>query len=132
MKILILTNMYPSEQKPASGTFIQEQVEALRKEGVDIDIFLVDGSVHKINYLWGIFRLVTYESDLPVRRFPVIVLFQSVCPHVPVKDIDIDIGIDFLQSQGVLYRFAAAYPTAVVPIFIPATHALYHYQAVSI
>ena len=68
MKILILTNMYPSEQKPASGTFIQEQVEALRKEGVDIDIFLVDGSVHKINYLWGIFRLwgwlLTHRYDL--------------------------------------------------------------------
>jgi teichuronic acid biosynthesis glycosyltransferase TuaC len=68
MKILVLTNMYPSADKPASGTFIQEQVEALRQEGVDIDIFLVDGSVHKLNYLWGIFRLwgwlLTHRYDL--------------------------------------------------------------------
>ncbi len=68
MKVLVLTNMYPSPEKPASGTFVQEQVEALRKEGVDIDVFLVDGSVHKINYLWGIFRLwwhlLTHRYDL--------------------------------------------------------------------
>jgi teichuronic acid biosynthesis glycosyltransferase TuaC len=57
MKVLVLTNMYPSEEKPASGTFVQEQVEALRKEGVDVDVFLVDGSEHKLNYFWGIFRL---------------------------------------------------------------------------
>ncbi len=57
MKVLVITNMYPSEEKPASGTFVQEQVEALRKEGVDIDVFLVDGSENKLNYIWGIFRL---------------------------------------------------------------------------
>ena len=57
MKVLVLTNMYPSPEKPSSGIFVQEQVEALRREGVDIDVFLVDGSEHKINYLWGIFRL---------------------------------------------------------------------------
>ena len=68
MKVLVLTNMYPSAEKPASGTFVQEQVEALRKEGVDIDVFLVDGAEHKINYLWGIFRLwgwlLTHRYDL--------------------------------------------------------------------
>jgi glycosyltransferase involved in cell wall biosynthesis len=68
MKVLVLTNMYPSAEKPASGTFVQEQVEALRKEGIDIDVFLVDGSEHKINYLWGIFRfwghLLKHRYDL--------------------------------------------------------------------
>ena len=68
MKVLVVCNMYPSPEKPASGTFIQEQVEALRKEGVDIDVFLVDGSENKLNYLWGIFRLwgwlLTHRYDL--------------------------------------------------------------------
>lgn len=56
MKVLIVTNMYPSPEKPAVGTFVKEQVESLKREGIDIDVFLVDGSQHKINYLWGIFR----------------------------------------------------------------------------
>jgi glycosyltransferase involved in cell wall biosynthesis len=57
MRVLVVTNMYPSPEKPASGTFVKEQVESLRREGVDVDVLLVDGSQHKLNYLTGIFRL---------------------------------------------------------------------------
>jgi teichuronic acid biosynthesis glycosyltransferase TuaC len=68
MKVLVLTNMYPTKDKPLYGTFIKEQEDALRKEGVDIDIFMVDGSDHKLNYVWGIFRLwawlLTHKYDL--------------------------------------------------------------------
>jgi teichuronic acid biosynthesis glycosyltransferase TuaC len=68
MKVLVLTNMYPTAEKPSWGIFVKEQVEALRKEGVEVDVFLVDGSKHKLNYLWGIFRLwawlLTHRYDL--------------------------------------------------------------------
>ena len=68
MKVLVLTNMFPTTDKPTWGIFVQEQVEVLRKEGVDIDVFFVDGSKHKLNYLWGIFRLwawlLTHRYDL--------------------------------------------------------------------
>jgi glycosyltransferase involved in cell wall biosynthesis len=55
MKVLIVTNMYPTPQKPASGTFVKEQVESLKKEGVDIDVFYFDGSKHKSAYIWALF-----------------------------------------------------------------------------
>ena len=68
MKVLVVTNMYPSQDRPAYGTFVWEQVEALRKEGVEIDILFVDGSKNKLNYIWGIFRLwgrlLTHRYDL--------------------------------------------------------------------
>ena len=68
MKVLVLTNMFPTTDKPTWGIFVQEQVEVLRKEGIDIDVFFVDGSKHKLNYLWGIFRLwawlLTHRYDL--------------------------------------------------------------------
>ena len=57
MKILLITNMYPSPGAPAVGTFVRDQVESLRKEGVDIDVMFINGMKGKINYLWGIFRL---------------------------------------------------------------------------
>jgi len=57
MRVLVLTNMYPTAEAPASGTFVQEQVESLRKEGVDVDVLLVDGLKNKLNYLWGVLRL---------------------------------------------------------------------------
>jgi len=57
MRVLVLTNMYPVPDMPAFGTFVRDQVVALRKEGVDIDVFFVNGRKNKLNYLWGIFRL---------------------------------------------------------------------------
>jgi teichuronic acid biosynthesis glycosyltransferase TuaC len=69
MKVLVVTNMYPSPEKPAFGTFVKEQVDSLKREGVDIDVFLVDGSQHKINYLWGIFR---FWAQLLRKRYDLI------------------------------------------------------------
>jgi glycosyltransferase involved in cell wall biosynthesis len=60
--------MYPTKDMPALGTFVQDQVESLRKEGVKIDIFFVCGLKNKFNYLWAIFRLwawlLTHRYDL--------------------------------------------------------------------
>ncbi len=69
MKILVLTNMYPTEEEPSFGTFIQVQVESLRKEGIDVDILFVNGRKSKLNYLWGIFRL---WARLLTRRYDLI------------------------------------------------------------
>ena len=69
MRVLVVTNMYPTKDKPAYGIFVQEQVEALRKEGVEIDVFFVDGSRNKLNYIWGIFRL---WGRLLTRRYDLI------------------------------------------------------------
>lgn len=43
MKILAVTNMYPTEASPAHGTFIQSQVESL-KPLVDIEVLHIDRS----------------------------------------------------------------------------------------
>ena len=67
MKVLVLTNMYPAE-KPSFGTFVKEQVESLRKEGVDVDVLFVNGVKNKLNYIWGFprlwARLLTRRYDL--------------------------------------------------------------------
>ena len=40
MRALIVTNMYPSEARPALGSFVLDQVEALRRvDGVEIEVF---------------------------------------------------------------------------------------------
>lgn len=68
MKVLVLTNMYPKEDWPSFGIFVHEQVESLRKEGVEVDVLFVDGWKSKFNYLRGIFRLwgrlLTHRYDL--------------------------------------------------------------------
>jgi teichuronic acid biosynthesis glycosyltransferase TuaC len=68
MKVLVVTNMYPVPEMPSFGTFVRDQVDALRKDGVDVDVFLVNGRKNKFSYLWGIPRLwvwlLTHHYDL--------------------------------------------------------------------
>lgn len=56
MRVLVLTNMYPSEQSPYRGIFVRESVDALRKIGVDVEVLAIDNS-NKLNYIFAIFRL---------------------------------------------------------------------------
>jgi teichuronic acid biosynthesis glycosyltransferase TuaC len=42
MRVVAVTNMYPTETHPGSGTFIADQVRSLREAGVHIDLVFVD------------------------------------------------------------------------------------------
>jgi teichuronic acid biosynthesis glycosyltransferase TuaC len=68
VKVLVVTNMYPTPRYPSFGTFVEEQVESLRKEGVAVDVLFVNGGKGKLNYLWGFprlwARLLTNRYDL--------------------------------------------------------------------
>jgi teichuronic acid biosynthesis glycosyltransferase TuaC len=40
MRALIVTNMYPSPERPALGSFVRDQVQALRRiDGIDLELF---------------------------------------------------------------------------------------------
>lgn len=42
MRVLAVTNMYPSDAHPADGAFVAAQVESLRDVGIDVEVFLVN------------------------------------------------------------------------------------------
>jgi len=42
MRILAVTNMYPTPSKPALGIFVEEQVKGLRGVGIDVEVLFVD------------------------------------------------------------------------------------------
>jgi teichuronic acid biosynthesis glycosyltransferase TuaC len=56
MKVLVVTNMYPDPEQPAFGTFVKDQVESLKRAGIEVDVLFVNGRRRKLDYLWGIFR----------------------------------------------------------------------------
>ena len=68
LKVLVLTNMYPTPEAPSFGTFVKKQVESLRGEGIEIDVLFVNGSKNRLNYLWAFprlwARLLTRRYDL--------------------------------------------------------------------
>ena len=44
MRILVVTNMYPSDRQPHAGTFIEQQVKSLREAGLDADVLVAERS----------------------------------------------------------------------------------------
>jgi teichuronic acid biosynthesis glycosyltransferase TuaC len=68
MKVLVFTNMYPIPEMPSFGTFMKTQVESLRREGVEVDVFFVNGRKAAINYLWAFprfwARILSHRYDL--------------------------------------------------------------------
>lgn len=44
MRLLAITNMYPTPKAPDEGTFVEQQVTGLRDIGLDVDVLVVDRS----------------------------------------------------------------------------------------
>jgi glycosyltransferase involved in cell wall biosynthesis len=51
MHVLVITNMYPTPEKPWWGTFVEEQVSDLRALGVDMTVLDFDATDDRRNYL---------------------------------------------------------------------------------
>jgi glycosyltransferase involved in cell wall biosynthesis len=69
MRVLIVTNMYPSPEMPSFGTFVYDQVQALRQAGVEVEVLAFNGRKSKWNYLWAFPR---YWSRLLTRRYDLV------------------------------------------------------------
>ena len=70
MRVLLVTNMYPSPRRPHFGTFVHDEVEALRKLGVEMDVFFADGQRRTLNYLTGMAGV--FGRSLARRRYDVV------------------------------------------------------------
>jgi teichuronic acid biosynthesis glycosyltransferase TuaC len=88
MRVLIVTNMYPTPEQPAFGTFVKDQVEDLQRAGVDIDVLFVNGSKGRMNYLWGIFRfwwrLLKRRCDIVHAHYAISGFIARLQPFYPV------------------------------------------------
>jgi glycosyltransferase involved in cell wall biosynthesis len=62
VKILCVTNMYPSPQRPGSGAFVWQQVEQLRRFGHTVDVVDILGYQSKMNYLRGALDVMRMTS----------------------------------------------------------------------
>jgi glycosyltransferase involved in cell wall biosynthesis len=51
MRVVVLTNMYPNERRPEFGIFVRDQVEDLRRLGLEIEVVSFDGGQRRRNYV---------------------------------------------------------------------------------
>ncbi len=68
IRVLSLTNMYPTKETPSLGTFVELEVESLRRAGVDVDVMFINGIKSHLSYVWAFprlwARLLTRRYDL--------------------------------------------------------------------
>ncbi len=57
MRVLVVTNMYPTRARPWYGTFVEEQVSALRRAGASVDVLAFSGGRTRISYADAVRRL---------------------------------------------------------------------------
>jgi len=116
VRVLFVTNMYPSLERPGFGAFVWQQAEQLRRLGHVVDVVNILGFQSKLNYLKGALevlgktRQVAYDvvhahygqSAVPAcfrSKAPVVVtlhgsdvlkggLFQSFCSRVISNFVD--------------------------------------------
>jgi teichuronic acid biosynthesis glycosyltransferase TuaC len=58
LRILAVTNLWPSETKPWHGVFVASQMRSVARLGVDVDVVFVDGGEHAGAYVVGALRML--------------------------------------------------------------------------
>lgn len=68
LRVLVVTNLWPTQADPSFGSFVQDQMESLRSLGVEYEVLFIDGRRSRWNYLlafpeiWR--RLKSFRFDL--------------------------------------------------------------------
>ncbi len=57
VRVLTVTNMYPTRRLPAFGVFVRDQVQSLRRLGIDVDVLFLNPRETRLNYCAGPLRL---------------------------------------------------------------------------
>ena len=76
MRILTVTNMYPTERNVNYGIFVHEHVEAVRRHGIDVDVFFTNPKDRRARYLLDLPRLA---SALRNGRYDLLHAHHSYC-----------------------------------------------------
>ena len=64
LRVLLVTNMYPTAEEPWYGSFVRDQVEDLEALGIEMRVLYFDGRRNRLNYLRAaqeVRRLVSRE-----------------------------------------------------------------------
>jgi teichuronic acid biosynthesis glycosyltransferase TuaC len=107
MHVLVVAAMYPTQERPAWGTFVKEQVDSLREAGVHIDVLAFSGKCGAKSYLAAARAL---HRELNGKRYDVVhahygltgmvARVQTRCPVVITFH-----GSDLLGGVGSQYQY---------------------------
>lgn len=95
MRVLELTNLYPSPERPTKGIFIQTQIEAVRKLGIESQIYVIRGE-WPLDYVKAIVRV---RKLVARQRFDLIHAHFGLSGFVAVQQRSTPVIISYLGSD---------------------------------
>jgi glycosyltransferase involved in cell wall biosynthesis len=99
MRVLAVTNMYPSVSAPAEGSFVEQQVTGLRQIGLDVDVLHVDRSGSGAAAYFDVGRSVR-ERIKVFRPDLVHVMYGGVMPEIVTRAVrDLPVIVSFCGSD---------------------------------
>ena len=96
MRVLVFTNMYPTAAAPFYGPFVHDEVQALRKAGVEVDLYFINGRASKLNYFGmpaGFFRRMRRG------RYDVVHVHHSFCGLVATMQRAVPVVWTFHEGE---------------------------------
>jgi glycosyltransferase involved in cell wall biosynthesis len=98
VRVLAVTNMYPTATTPAAGAFVAAQVESVRSLGVDVAVLHVDRTTAG----WAAYRTVAHET-----RETIATAWPDVV-HVMYGGVMADIVTRTVRDRPVLVSFCGS------------------------
>ncbi len=96
MRVLVFTNMFPTPELPFYGSFVKDETQALRRAGVDLDVYFVNGRAQKIEYAKMPFG---FASRLRRGRYDVVHVHHSFCGLVATQQRAVPVVWTFHEGE---------------------------------
>ncbi len=121
LRVLVITNMYPTPAEPEFGCFVRDQVDDVRALGVEVDVLPFDGRPRRSRYLGAVRHL---RRMLSRRRYDIVHAHYGLTGAVAASQVRIPVVTTFHGSdawvpwQRALSRLVArrTQPIAVAPV----------------
>lgn len=114
-KILIVTNMYPHKERPHSGIFVKEQIDAIKAQcpECNIDIFHIRGYESPLNYLKAIFKL---RRILQKKKYDLIHAHYGLSGLVSIFQNKVPVVCTFHGGDVLYIKWQGIISRAIAPI----------------
>ncbi len=96
MRVLVFTNMFPTPALPFYGSFVKDEVEALRRAGVDAEVYFVNGRADKLEYAKMPFG---FFSRIRRKRYDVVHVHHSFCGLVATRQSAVPVVWTFHEGE---------------------------------
>lgn len=96
LRVLAITNMYPSKENPGDSPAVKDQVEMLRKLGLDVDLMIIERN-RMINYLKAGWRI--FKTNFKPKKYDILHGYYGHCGAIACVQFHSPVIVTFRGSD---------------------------------